>query len=116
MFQVVGECYVHGLEDAVGLLGPLPKGWKAIIRGDALGRPNQRFVNPRDNREVIDDPRLGYLPANWERTTYERQADDPAIFERFRNIVTGEMVNYDPRLSPEALEARGVQLRSFKLV
>lgn len=114
-YQVVGECYVHGLDDAIGLLGPLPKGWKAIIRGDALGRPNQRFTDPRSNTEVVEDPRLESLPANWERATYERLEDDPAIFEKFRNLETGELVNYDPRMSPKALEVRGVELQSFRL-
>jgi hypothetical protein len=114
-FHVVGECYVHGLSDAVGILGPLPDHWETIIKGDALGRPTQRFVHLRDHEETLNDPRLKPLPWNWERATYERLADDPAIFERFRNVETGELVNYDPRLFPEALEARGVELQSFRL-
>jgi hypothetical protein len=115
-FQVVGECYVHGLADAVGILGSLPDHWEIIIKGDALGRPTQRFINLKNDEEVLDDPRLEPLPSNWERATYERCADDPAIFERFRNLETGELVNYDPRLSPKALEARVVELQSFKLI
>jgi hypothetical protein len=112
----VGECYLHGLADAVGFLGPLPDHWKTIIKGDAVGRPTQRFINLKNGEEILDDPRLGPLPWNWERATYERRADDPDIFERFRNLETGELVNYDPRLSPKALEARGVELQSFKLI
>ena len=115
-FHVVGECHVHGLSDAVGILGPLPDHWKVIIKGDAFGRPTHRFFHLSDNEETLNDPRLEPLPLNWERATYERFANDPAIFERFRNLVTGELVNYDPRLSPERLEARGVELQSFRLV
>lgn len=107
---------MHGLSDAVGILGPLPDHWGTIIKGDALGRPTQRFVHLGDNEETLNDPRLEPLPSNWERATYERFADDPAIFERFKNLETGELVNYDPRLSPEVLEARGVELQSFKLI
>jgi hypothetical protein len=94
----------------------LPNRWETIIKGDALGRPTQRFINLRNGEETLDDPRLEPLPWNWERATYERRADDPAIFERFRNLETGELVNYDPRLSPKTLEARVVQLQSFRLV
>jgi hypothetical protein len=114
-FQAVGEYYVHGLADLVGFLGPLPVGWQIIIKGDALGRPTQRLINLRNGEETLDDPRLESLPSNWERAMYERCPEDPAIFDRFRNLETGELVNYDPRLSPEALEAR-VKLQSFTLV
>jgi hypothetical protein len=115
-FQVVGECYVHGLSDAVGFLGPLSHGWKAIMRGDVLGRPTQRFVHCKDDEEVINDPRLGPLPRNWERVICERSDDDPTIFEKFRDLDTGKIVNSDPRLCPDVLIARGVKLESFKLV
>lgn len=115
-FQVIGECYVHGLADAVGFLGPLPNYWETIIKGDALGRPTQRFINLRNGEETLDDPRLEPLPLNWERVTYERHAGNPAIFERFINLETDELVNYDPRLSPEALDARAINLQPFKLV
>jgi len=114
-FQVIGECYVHGLSNSVGVLGQLPDDWKTIIKGDALGRPTQMFVNLRSG-ETLDDPRLEPLPQSWERATYERRADDPAIFERFRNLETGELTNHDPRLSPEALKARGVKVQSIRLV
>jgi hypothetical protein len=115
-FHVVGECYLHGLSDAVGILGPLPGDWNVIIRGDAFGRPTHRFVHLSDNDETLNDPRLGPLPLNWERATYKRFSDDPAIFQRFRNVTTGELVNYDPRMSPDELEAQGVKLQSFRLI
>lgn len=115
-FQVVGEAYVHGLSDAVGLIGPLPEDWTVFIRGDSLGRPTQWYRNLRNGQETLDDPRLWSLSPNWERVAYERLPDDPAIFERFRNLKTGELVNSDPRLSPTALLARGIKLQSFSLV
>ena len=27
-YQLVGECYVHGLMHGEGLLGPIPSGWE----------------------------------------------------------------------------------------
>jgi hypothetical protein len=115
-FQVVGEAYIHGLEDAIGVLGPLPTGWKVIIVGDTLGRPLHRYLN-RDKWEyTAEDPRLDRLPPEWERIEYERSPDDPALFEMFKNCVTGETINSDPRLSPEALRVRGVRLETFQLI
>jgi hypothetical protein len=114
-FQVVGEAYVHGLEDAVGILGPLPSNWRAIIRGDDVGRPLHRYLNLRTFEQTAEDPRLGPLPPGWERVAYERSLDDPAIFEMFSSSVTGETITSDPRLSPEALQLRGVKLETFQL-
>ncbi|KAF5660675.1 heterokaryon incompatibility protein [Fusarium heterosporum] len=113
-FQVVGECYVYGLSDGVCFLGPLPKNWKVIIRGDALGRPFQLFTNIVTGQETMEDPRMS-LPPNWEPALYERLPDDPALFHKFRNIETGEVINHDPRLMPETLKARGVSLQVFTL-
>jgi hypothetical protein len=66
--------------------------------------------------DTVEDPRLGPLPHGWWRENYERLVGDPEIFQKFRNIDTGEVVNYDPRLSPETLELAGVALQAFKLV
>lgn len=45
-YQVVGEAYVHGLEDSSGLLGRLPPHWRVIICGDRIhGRPMYVFKN-----------------------------------------------------------------------
>ena len=114
-FQVVGEAYVRGLEDAVGVLGPLPTNWRAIIKGDAVGRPLHRYLNLRTFEQTAEDPRLSPLPPEWERVAYERSSFDPAIFEVFSNSVTGETITSDPRLSPEVLQLRGVKLETFHL-
>jgi hypothetical protein len=117
VYQIVGECYVHGLSDAVGLLGHIPYPWRPIILGDAMGRARQWFLNRITGERTTDDPRLGPLPyENWDRAVYERRTDDPAIFERFVHLETGETINYDPRMSPEALKARSVELQTFKIV
>ena len=114
-FQVVGEAYVHGLEDAVGILGPLPSNWRAIIEGDAIGQPLHRYLNLKTFEQTVEDPRLSPLPPEWKRVAYERSSDDPTLFEVFSNSVTGETIKSDPRLSPEALQLRGVKLETFQL-
>jgi hypothetical protein len=115
-FQIIGEAYVHGLEDAIGILGPLPSHWKAIIMGDTLGRPLHRYLNLTTGEETAEDPRLSVLPPEWERIAYERSPDDPALFEVFKNNVTGETINSDPRLFPGPLRLRGVNLKTFQLI
>jgi hypothetical protein len=114
-FQVIGEAYVHGLEDAVGILGPLPRNWRVVISGDAFGRPLHRYLNLRTFKQTAEDPRLGPLPSEWKRVAYERSSDDPAFFEVFSSSATGETITSDPRLSPEALKLRGVKLETFQL-
>lgn len=115
-FRVVGECYVHGLSDAVGILGTLPDQWKVIIKGDAFGRPTPRYVSLQEYCEIENDPRLGSLPQSWERVSCNRSAEDPSIFEKFLSHETGEEVDSDPRLFPDALIARGVELEYLPLI
>ena len=44
-YQVLGEAYIHGLEDSNGLLGRLPPSWKVVIHGDKKrGRPMYVFT------------------------------------------------------------------------
>ena len=115
-FQVVGEAYIHGLEDCNALLGPLPTGWAVNIEGDRAGRPLHRYLNLQNGQLGAEDPRLAPLPSEWERVAYERTSDHPAYFEMFRNSTTGETMNSDPRLLPNALEALGIKLKTFGLV
>ncbi|KAL8923008.1 MAG: hypothetical protein Q9208_004820 [Pyrenodesmia sp. 3 TL-2023] len=115
--QVVGEAYIHGFEDAKAILGSLPPPWRAIIKGDdTFGRPLHRYLNLNTGEVAAEDPRLDILPPPWVRWVYERAPDDPALFEVFRNTATGETMKSDPRLSAEALKARGVQLKTFDLI
>jgi hypothetical protein len=84
--------------------------------GDSLGRRLHRYLNLTTCEQTAEDPRLDVLPPEWERMAYERSPDDPALFEVFKNNVTGETVNSDPRLSPEALRVREVKLEKFQLI
>jgi hypothetical protein len=76
-----------------------------------------RFYNSETNTTCDEDPRLGLLPEEWEVVDCgERTSEDPRIFRCFKNKQTGEIVNSDPRMEPEALSRRGVELRTFALV
>lgn len=75
------------------------------------------FLDLETGEETIEDPRLESLEgSNWERVDHEPTLDDPEVFDYFRNKETGEVINSDPRLLPEALKARGVYLTTFCLV
>ncbi|KAL8365197.1 hypothetical protein RB595_004145 [Gaeumannomyces hyphopodioides] len=137
-YTVMGECFIHGLQDAAALLGPLPEPWRVELTAGHGNRLSVWFVNhgktaatttTADPVRTREDPRLMKvpLPGAWERLRGRRgsgeqdgdgeEADDPEMFDYFRNRDTGEVVNSDPRMMPEALEARGVSgLQRFALV
>ncbi|KAL8282637.1 hypothetical protein RB600_005876 [Gaeumannomyces tritici] len=146
-YTVMGECFIHGLQDATALLGPLPGPWRvelAVAHGNRLsvwfvGRSRKTTAAAGGVVRTREDPRLAGvpLPGAWERLRgrrglpeeeqdgegegegeeEEEEADDPEMFDYFRNRDTGEVVNSDPRMMPEALEARGVSgLQRFALV
>ncbi|KAK4450969.1 HET-domain-containing protein [Podospora aff. communis PSN243] len=98
-YVVVGPCYVHGLMNAEGFLGPVPSPWTA--------------------RRTLHDPRLNPLPPDeWEEVqgdiTLRLEYRDFDLF--FRNKQTGQVLDSDPRMQPEALRQRGVDLGLFRLI
>lgn len=115
-YQVVGECYIHGLMDSESLLGPLPDPWKVLVDFDSNGIYDGRYLNPSTGVVTKGDPRLDSLPVEWERVYADRSPDDPLLLALFKNKVTGEVMNSDPRLLPEALKQRGVDLKTFQLI
>jgi hypothetical protein len=115
-YHVVGEGIVYGLHDATFLLGPLPEPWAVQVFPDLVGDTTlYRYFNS-DTRELTDDdPRLPSLHG-WTRVSDAgRTADDPEMFQKYENTSTGERINYHPGMSLEALNLRGVALRSFRL-
>jgi len=114
-FYVVGESYIYGIMDGESLLGPLPPSWKVRVElNGSIMEP--RYLDTERNIMVREDPRLENLPAEWERIEQQRTADDPIMFAPHRNKSTGEIINWDPRMSPENLRARGINLQTFRLV
>jgi hypothetical protein len=115
-YEVIGECNPHGLSDSACLIGPLPNPWKVQVSWDSANLPFYRFRNSSSGEINLEDPRLGPLLPEWERIEADRNPDDPELFQRFKNKITGEVLNSDPRLLPDALKARGVSLKTFRLI
>ena len=101
-FKVVGPAYIHGLNDAEGLLGELPGGWEITIQ-----RPGDvwRFRNLETGVVSPMDPRLCPLPEGWSMTS------DGG----FRHE-SGKLSPIDPRCEEEGLRKLGVQLKEFQIV
>ncbi|KFY26841.1 hypothetical protein V493_03842 [Pseudogymnoascus sp. VKM F-4281 (FW-2241)] len=115
-FQVVGQCYAQGLEDAESLLGSFQAPWRVQVETGYTGVSIQRYFDSSTKVVQSEDPRLGLVPIEWELLQGDRTPDDPDIFARFRNKITGQEINSDPRLFLDALKARRVDLKTFQLV
>lgn len=112
-YQVVGECYLHGTDNCVPFLGPLPDGWIPFYNKRRSGYGVARkYRRPSTDESTDDDPRLPTL-REWEP---ESQNEDSGKFACFRNKATGEEVNADPRLTVKALEAMGLEVEEFCFV
>lgn len=113
-FIVVGFCYIHGIMDGEVYLGSLPSFCQAKV--ERTGRGGKRFFNSDTKTLSKHDPRLGTLTEDWESLAIEPTPDDPYLYAPHRNKVTCEFINSDPRLSPDALVARGIKLQKFRLL
>lgn len=58
MFHMVGECYVLGLTEGEGLLGPLPANIRRKFRSNADWGVYSYFENVLTGHESLEDPRL----------------------------------------------------------
>jgi hypothetical protein len=104
--------------DGEALLGALPRPWSVKAVNDERGVPSQQFRNDDKNITTRDDPRLVSvpIPAEWESMDFEWTPADPLYCRKFRNTNTGEVINSDPRLFPEALIEPGFTLKTITLV
>lgn len=114
LYAYIGPLYVHGLMEGQALLGSLPLHWDLIAHHHDQKR-KFLFFNQQTN-EVSEDPRLGPLPEDWEPIDKEDEARLYYYVQHYRNKITGKIINSDPRLLPEALEARGVDVTTVILV
>lgn len=117
-YQVVGGCYLHGYMNGEAVLGRLSWDWKVLRKKELCG-VIPVYSNSKTGQITMRDPRLLDipLPPQWKSVKFERTRDDPKYCSRkFRNRGTGEIISSDPRLFPEALEARGITLQTFALV
>jgi hypothetical protein len=124
-YKVVGHAFVHGFHDARPFLGPLPPGWRVVVLDDDHGGNMIRFRNiaaagadvelEMCDADTVNDPRLGDLPPGWEWSEAERTKNDPDLFEEYYHE-SDKYIHSDPRMTVEALAARGVILESFDLI
>ncbi|KAI1353846.1 HET-domain-containing protein [Xylaria sp. FL0043] len=117
-YEVVGSCYIHGVMDGEALLGELPCPWTVETQIDERGVWTPCFQNDDLDEWTEDDPRLDSipLPAEWEPIEFEWTRSDPDNCRKFRNRDTGEIINTDPRLLPEALLERGIPVKTITLI
>lgn len=118
-YSVVGECYVHGLEDGQAILGPLPDGYQAQLAKSKDGQSTALLFRDTATGAVsAQDPRLeplGGPDCPWERVQMEREPDDPPSVQCFRSTLDGRVMKSDPRILPDALRKRGTKLVDFKI-
>jgi hypothetical protein len=114
-FQHIGPAYVHGIMEGQAILGALPSPWTLVVLRTICGAQFW-FHNSETGESQLEDPRLDGLPSEWEPIQKEDEARLSYIVQHYRNRLTGEIINSDPRLLPEALRARGVKLETLILV
>ncbi|KAH6857146.1 heterokaryon incompatibility protein-domain-containing protein [Chaetomium sp. MPI-CAGE-AT-0009] len=118
-YLIVGECYVHGLEDSQAILGPLPHEYRAQLAKSKDGQGTALLFRNMVTGEVSEqDPRLeplGGPDCPWERVQMDREPDDPPSIQCFRNTLDGRIMKSDPRILPDALRRRGAKFVDFKL-
>ncbi|KAI1120026.1 heterokaryon incompatibility protein-domain-containing protein [Nemania abortiva] len=115
-FRLLGECQVAGFMDDEAVLGQLPRPWRVVVRNRDDGYEWPHYLNEETEVEVEEDPRLGKLPEDWEPLHRARTPNDPRYFAWYRNKLTREEINSDPRLLPDALRKRGVDVQTITLV
>lgn len=119
-FRVIGRCYLDGIMDGEVLLGPFSKPWSAtmvrFMSDDDRAVTETQFFNDETQMYTREDPRLGTTSDEWTEVFMEDKMRSPYVVQHYRNSRTGELINSDPRLLPDALRARGVLLETFRLV
>ena len=112
-YLVVGECYFYHIARGDTLLGQMPENWQFVSRFDEeTGKNWFGFENQGWRSWQIDDPRLGPLPHGWFKAEHPQQH----VWNLFRNESEDITTSRDPRMLPESLRARGVQIQEFDLV
>jgi hypothetical protein len=111
-YKVIGESYCFGYSSGEGLLGPLPNTHRMVWVAEENGEINPAYLELASNILHTTDPRLGELPRGWKLDDHDKKD----IFNYFVNEETGEETPADPRLTPEALKARSIDIEYFDLI
>lgn len=114
-FKVVGEAYCDEFDDGPALMGPLPGNFKLVMKWNEQKEGYYfTFLNSETRSLQVEDPRLSQvpLPLGWRKVSHEFEG----YWMVFVNVISGQRIPYDPRLTAEALKQRGVDIRTFNLV
>lgn len=115
-YKVVGEGYCQGVMSGEALLGEFPGNFRLVKRYHGSLRDMTWAYSEGNSRTVyVEDPRLGSLPMGWRRKSHSAELK----WAWYVNDETGEEFKNqegDPRLNPQALKGRGVDLKIFRLV
>ena len=113
-YTVVGECYLDGFMDGAGLLGMLPKPWQRVTRYNLdLKDEHVAFIDRDTGTVQVEDPRLGPPPPGWRIADHRYKH----VYNTYTNEAAGVFESdFDPRMTPEALKARGIDLQEYRLV
>lgn len=98
-----------------GLLGPVSYPWTVRVETGPYRITVERYFNILTRESTPEDPRLGSLSAEWELVDIVDPVDRLPLTPKFKSTATGQVLDYDPRLIPEALQVRGVDLKTFRL-
>ena len=102
------------------VLGPLPPGWTLqydLVGGYRIAKEFKRYpLLPGDEGKRLADPRLPDVDRKWNWLEKRWDRDDVEMGERWQNRVSGEVVDYHPAMTVDALRGRGVWLETFVLV
>ena len=115
-FCVGGACFVHGIMFGEILLGPLRRPFRMqFVNGDD-GDLIPLYLNTTTGEQSSSDPRLLSITNPWEEVPIIERAHNSAGIVHCGNRLVGEDLESDPRYLPEALDERGMSVRSFTLV
>jgi len=114
-YQVVGETYCDGIMDGEAILGLLPDHYQVVRRMEpSTGGLAWACMDCRNGNIQLEDPRLGLMPQGWQTVRYTETEE--MYYQRFVHESENGMTFSDPRLTPNALKERGINLLVFDLV
>jgi hypothetical protein len=108
----VGGAYCLGFMNGEAFLGPLPRCFNiafTFIEGD--NSFSRVFFECETGKVLDEDPRLGPLPTGWRIFKM-----DDGQHRWYVNEDDGEPTRSDPRLCPEILRERGIELKVFEII
>jgi hypothetical protein len=111
----IGCAYIHGIMDGEVLLGPVPEDFTLVVddEGEVLV---EKFRHRTTGELTTQDPRLQPLSDDWQHIRTSHRLWPAKMVNAFQNNNTGDIAYADPRMSLEALRARGVPLQVIDLV